>query len=88
MKKQLYHIIVNVMDKEAPYYQNFYPFGINTDEAINKVAVYLREIQQTQIQVEDCEPFDIDHLPSDVIQEDEFDGYIHPYYYGYSAEEN
>lgn len=87
MSKQLYHLLIHAIDEEGLFYQNYYPYGKSLNDAINKISYFLAKVDYTQVEVVEHTLFSIDNLPSDVIQEDDFDGFIHNVKYGYDEDE-
>jgi hypothetical protein len=87
MSKQLYHLLIHAKDEDGLFYQNYYPYGKSLDNAINKTSHYLALIDCVQAEIVEHELFDVDSLPRcEVVQYDDFDGFIHNVKYGYDEE--
>lgn len=73
---KIYNVLIEAIDIEGPFFQNFYPYAMSSQDAITKVMDYLCKFnyQDTSIDsIEECK--DIEWV-NDLVEDDNFEGFI------------
>jgi len=86
MSKQLYKLLVDAVDEEGPFYQNFYAYGKGYDESIDSTMIFLNYLGYKDINIVEVEHFDVNYLPDEIIEDELFNGYIQNVKFAYPVE--
>lgn len=80
----LYRVLIDAKDDEGPFYQNYFPYGENEDQAINEVMTLLDLLQYEEIILSDIELITDNEIDqTDWITVTGYNGYLEAIKYGY-----
>jgi len=88
-KKTAIYILLNAIDEVSPFFQNFYSLKESEEEAINDVMKFTLFLGYNDVIIEEIKVIHIDDLDEieELIEDENFDGFIQNIKEAYPSEE-
>ena len=80
---KLFYVLFEAIDDEGPFFQNIYPYAKSESNAIELVMTYLNAYNYSNITIDEIAEIDNVNNIEDLIQIEEFKGYIQNVKHGY-----